>query len=101
MNSTDGILNGLYDCSPALLSEISALQWPHTWPYVTVRRPGKCQASKLRVVKTIRVRKEDLEPWIVKSEIKASWSDKNDQLDALLRWFIWSETHELFSRLEQ
>ena len=62
---------------------------------------GKCQTSNLRLVKTIRVRKEDLEPWIVKSEIKASWSDKNDQLDALLRWFIWSETHELFSRLEQ
>ena len=41
------------------------------WPYVSVRRPGSCEASNLRVVKTIRVRKEDLEPWIGKrSEIK-------------------------------
>ena len=69
-NSTEGILNGLFNCSPELISEITAVQWPHRWPYVSVRRPGRCQTSNLRVVKTIRVRKEDLEPWIRNSEIK-------------------------------
>ena len=74
VNSTEGILNGLYNCSPELLSEITGLQWPEKWPYVTVRRPGKCETSNLRVVKTIRVREKDLEPWIAESDIKASWS---------------------------
>ena len=77
VNSTESTLNGLYNCSPELLSEITALQWPREWPYVTVRRPGKCQTSNLRVVKTIRVRKEDLEPWISQSDIKAR-SDENE-----------------------
>ena len=77
VNSTESTLNGLYNCSPQLLSEITALQWPREWPYVTVRRPGKCQTSNLRVVKTIRVRKEDLEPWISQSDIKAR-SDENE-----------------------
>ena len=74
VNSTEGILNGLYNCSPELLSEITGLQWPEKWPYVTVRRPGKCETSNLRVVKTIRVREKDLEPWIAESDIKARWS---------------------------
>ena len=76
-NSTEGILNGLFDCSPELISEITALQWPHSWPYISVRRPGQCQTSILRVVKTIRVRKEDLDSWIGKSDIKAR-SDGNE-----------------------
>ena len=41
-NTTEGVLNGLFNCSPKLLSEISRLQFPHGWPYVTIRRPGKC-----------------------------------------------------------
>ena len=64
-------LDLLFNCSPELISEVTALQWPHKWSFVSVRRPGRCEASSLRVVKTIRVRKEDLEPWIGKrSEIK-------------------------------
>ena len=70
-NSAESILNGIFNCSPKLLSEISVLQWPHGWPYVVLRRPGKCKTSNLRVIKTIRVRKEDLEPWILKSDIQA------------------------------
>merc|ERR1719270_317617 len=69
-NTTEGVLNGLFDCSPELLSEISRLQFPHGWPYVTIRRPGKCQTSNLRVIKTIRLRKENLESWIGSSDIQ-------------------------------
>ena len=32
---------------------------------------GKCQTSNLRVVKTIRLRKENLESWIGSSDIQA------------------------------
>ena len=68
-----------------------------------MRRPGKCQNSNLRVVKTIRVRKEDLDSWIGKSDIKAR-SDmemNTDQLEyATTRWSTWSETLGPFSHLE-
>ena len=100
-NSAESILNGIFNCSPKLLSEISVLQWPHGWPYVVLRRPGKCKTSNLRVIKTIRVRKEDLEPWILKSDIQARQGEMSDDHLQISRWCTLSEILGLLSRQEQ
>ena len=58
--SKDTVL-GLFRCSPSLLSDLSKIEGNN----VVKRRDNNCEASKVRVIKTISLRKSGVLPWIV------------------------------------
>ena len=60
------IILGLFRCSQKLLADLQKQAGP-----VVVKKPGKCNASKVRVIKTIGLRKSSILPWIVNKDIKA------------------------------
>ena len=66
VNVSKEIILGLFNCSPKLLADLQKQAGP-----VVVKRPGKCKASKVRVIKTIGLRKSSILPWIVDKDIKA------------------------------
>ena len=66
MDVSKEIILGLFHCSQKLLADLQKQAGP-----VVVKRPGKCIASKVRVIKTIGTRKSRILPWIVNKDIKA------------------------------
>ena len=66
MNVSKEIILGLFHCSPKLLADLQKEAEP-----VVVKRPGKCNDSKVRVIKTIGTRKSGILPLIVNKDIKA------------------------------
>ena len=58
-------IQGVFRCSWPLLKKLNKLNFP------TVRKRGmSCKSSSPRVVKTIRLRRAGLEPWIYNTDIK-------------------------------
>ena len=58
--SKDTVL-GLFRCSPSLLADLPKIEGND----VVKRRDNNCEASKVRVIKTISLRKSGVLPWIV------------------------------------
>ena len=58
--SKDTVL-GLFRCSPSLLANLPKIEGND----VVKRRDNNCEASKVRVIKTISLRKSGVLPWII------------------------------------
>ena len=58
--SKDTVL-GLFRCSPSLLANLPKIEGND----VVTRRDNNCEASKVRVIKTISLRKSGVLPWII------------------------------------
>ena len=57
-------IQGIFKCSWPLLKKLNGLSFP------TIRKRGlQCKSSTPRVVKTIRLRRAGLEPWIYNTDI--------------------------------
>ena len=60
-------VQGVFKCSWPLLRKLNKLNFP------TIRKRGmSCKSSTPRVIKTIRLRRAGLEPWIYKTDIKVN-----------------------------
>ena len=58
-------MQGVFKCSWPVLQKLNKLNFP------TIRKRGmSCKSSTPRVVKTIRLRRAGLEPWIYNTDIK-------------------------------
>ena len=58
-------IQGIFKCSWPILQQLNSLS------FHTIRKRGmECKTSPVRVVKTIRLRRAGLEPWIYNTDIK-------------------------------
>ena len=61
-------IQGIFRCSWPILQRLNSLS------FSTIRKRGmECKTSPVRVVKTIRLRRAGLEPWIYNTDIKAEY----------------------------
>ena len=62
-------VQGIFNCSSSVLHQLQL----GTQPFEIIRKGGLyCDKSNPRVVKTIRLHRTGLEPWIYKSDVKVS-----------------------------
>ena len=57
---------------PSLLKTQIPAKGVAGWDHTVIRTPGRCRKAQVRVVKAIKLSKENLVPWIKKSDIQAS-----------------------------